>query len=273
MTRWIIEEPRELSFDGPDGLDTVKVSLVGGHVAVLATDGTPRLEISDIREPPVVVDYVGGRLTVSYADWPWEGLLRWVNCGRRAATVTLAVPGDCRVNLGVVSASTVVSGIQAATSIRTVSGDVTLDGLTEKVDVQTVSGDVEAHALGGVTSVNSVSGPVTVSSGRCEQLRSKTVSGKVIADLDLVGGATVTVGSVSGDITVRIPQAAAAAVELRSVSGRIGSAFADLRRAPQPGSRAMHGTLGDGSGSLAASTVSGDIALLRREPMATEGAA
>lgn len=262
MARWRIEEPTELNLDE---VEAAKISLVGGHVAVLATDGTPRLEVTAIREPPLFVTYEGGRLTVAYEDGPWDGLMRWVHCSRRAATVTLAVPRDCRIDLGVVSAGALVAGIEATTSIRTVSGDVTLDGLTEKVDVHTVSGDVEAQALGGVMGFDSVSGDVTVSSRPCHQLRAKTVSGKVVTDLDLVPGATATLSSMSGDITVRLPRTAGATVDLRSVSGRVGAAFPGLTRARHPGSRVTRGSLGDGSGALAATTVSGDIALLRRD--------
>ncbi|MQA88007.1 MAG: DUF4097 family beta strand repeat protein [Streptosporangiales bacterium] len=262
MARWTIEEPTELTFDQ---LDSVKTSLVGGHIAVLATEGTPKLEISALREPPLVVTHSGGHLTVGYEDPPWEGLLRWVRYGRRAATVTLAVPRTCRLNLGSVSAPTVVAGIEADTSVRTVSGDVTLDGLTERVDVQTVSGEVEARALGGVLGFNSVSGDVTVSSSPCSQLRARTISGKTAADLDLDAGATVSLSSVSGDIAVRLPEAAGLTIELRSTTGRVGTAFPGLTRQLRPGTATVRGTVGDGTGSLVASTVSGDIALLRRE--------
>ena len=262
MTRWIVEEPTELTFDE---VDAVKVSIVGGHVAILATEGAPRLEVGGIRQPPLVVAHDGGRLTVGYDDWPWDGLRRWIGAPRRAAVVTVAVPRECRVQVAVVSASATVAGIQVATSIRTVSGDVALDGLTGRVQAQTVSGDIEAQALGGSTDFSSISGDVTVSSGPCPQLRAKTVSGKIITDLDLAPGGTATLASMSGDITVRLPGSAGAAVDLCSVSGRIGAAFPDLTRARHPAARAARRTLGDGSSALAATTVSGDIALLRRD--------
>lgn len=261
MARWSIEEPAELSFDR---VDAARVSLVGGHVAVLATDGPPRLEVTGSREPPIIVTHENGRLTVGYEDSSWAGLLQWVHGSRRAATVTLAVPSGCPVDLKTVSAGVLVAGIEAATSVRTVGGDVVLDGVGEQVDVQTVSGDLDAQALAGALRASSVSGCVTVASGPCRGLHVKTVSGWVVADLDVASGSPLTLSSMSGDITVRLPRTTGTGVDLRSVSGSVDADFPGLVRTGAPGSRAVHGTLGDGSGDLAATTVSGDVMLLQR---------
>ncbi len=89
---------------------------------------------------PLVVSHSDGTLTVSYEDLSWDGLLGWLRPDRTAATITITVPKDCPVQLGVVTASAIVSGISAATSVKSVSGGITLDGVTGAVDARTVSG-------------------------------------------------------------------------------------------------------------------------------------
>src|SRR5580693_8063458 len=111
MAHWTIEAPTSLDFEDVTGL---RVRLIAGSVAVLATDGTPSL------------------------------------------AVTVTVPRNCPVQVGVVSATAVLSAISARASVKSVSGEITLDGL---------SGDVDAHvdldALGGMH-VTTVSGEVTL---------------------------------------------------------------------------------------------------------------
>ena len=120
-----------------------------------------------------------GTLTVSYEDLSWDGLLGWLRPDRTAATITITVPKECPVQLGVVTAGAVVSGISAATSVKSVSGAITLDGVTGAVDARTVSGDIEAQGLGGTIGFNSVSGDLTLADGSVDRLDAKTVSGRV----------------------------------------------------------------------------------------------
>src|SRR5580693_7264483 len=261
MAQWTIEAPTSLDFDDVTGL---RVRLISGSVAVLATDGKPSLNVSSIEGDPLTVTYEGGVLTITHENLTWEGLLKWLRPQRHSATVTVIVPRKCPTQVGVVSATAVVSGISSRASVKSVSGGITLDGVTGDVDANTVSGTLEAQGINGRLNFKTVSGDLTLADGWLERLDASVVSGDVTADVDLdpLGGMQVT--TVSGEVTLRLPAEADAQVNLHSLSGDVRSEFPELRRSSAPASRSVSGSLGAGSGLVSVTTMSGRVVLLRR---------
>jgi len=260
-SEWSIEAPTNLEFDEVTGL---RVRLIAGSVAVLATNGKPSLEVSSIEGDPLNVTYQDGVLTVAHENLSWEGLLKWLRPQRHSATVTVSVPRKCQAQVGVVSAAAVMSGISARASVKSVSGGITLDGVTGDVDANTVSGAVEAQGINGKLNFNTVSGDLTLAEGWLERLDVNGVSGDVTADLDLDPLGGMQVNTVSGEVVLRLPAEADAQVNLHSVSGDVRSEFAELRRSSAPASRSVSGSLGAGSGQVSVTTMSGRVMLLRR---------
>ncbi|MGY5013238.1 DUF4097 family beta strand repeat-containing protein [Streptomyces sp. 900105755] len=266
-SEWSVAEPEKLDFDTP--VSDLHVRIVNGTVNVVGTDeGSTRLEISQIEGPPLIVTQEGGTLTVAYEDLPWKGFLKWLDRKgwRRSAVVSLAVPADTRVEVGVVGAAAVVSGITGTSVVKGVTGDTTLVGLSGEVRADTVSGNLEAQAVTGNLRFNSVSGDLTVVEGSGSAVRADSVSGSMIIDLDPDGPTDVRLTSVSGEIAIRLPHPADAEVEANTASGTISNAFDGLRVHGQWGAHKITGRLGAGTGKLRATTVSGSIALLRRPP-------
>jgi hypothetical protein len=270
MPRWTVDAPATYDFDR---VDTLRVRTIGGSVAVLSSGERACLDIAGVTGLPLVVSHTGGVLTVSYEDLSWDGLLGWLRPDRTSATITITVPKDCPVQLGVVTASAIVSGISAATSVKSVSGAITLDGVTGAVDARTVSGDIEAQGLGGTIGFNSVSGDLTLADGSVDRLDAKTVSGRVTADIELDRDAALRVATVSGPVAIRLPTGTNARVDLRSATGRVLSEFPGLRHSQKPGASTLSGDLGPGDGGAAApgspgvvriSTMSGQVTLLQR---------
>lgn len=74
----------------------------------------------------------------------------------------------------------------------------------------------------------------------------------------------ISLTSVSGQVAIRLPHPADARVEASTATGGVSNAFDDLRVSGQLGAKRITGTLGAGTGTLRATTVSGSIALLRR---------
>jgi hypothetical protein len=261
MAQWTIEAPTSLDFDDVTGL---RIRLIAGSVAVLATNGTPSLDVSSVEGDPLTVTYEGGVLTVAHENLSWEGLLKWLWPQRHAATVTVTVPRACPTQVGVVSATAVVSGITSRASVKSVSGGITLDGVTGDVEANTVSGALEAQGINGRLSFGTVSGDLTVADGWLERFDANVVSGDVTADVDLdpLGGVQVT--TVSGEVTLRLPAESDAQVNLHSMSGDVRSEFPELRRSSAPASRSVSGSLGAGSGHVSVTTMSGRVMLLRR---------
>ncbi|MQY34795.1 hypothetical protein SRB17_27650 [Streptomyces sp. RB17] len=273
MPEWSVDEPQKLTFDSR--VSDLQVRIVNGTVNVVGTDeGSARLEISEIEGPPLVVTQQGDTLTVAYEDLPWKGFLKWLDRKgwRRSAVVSLAVPADTRVEVGVVGAGAVVSGIRGPAVVKGVTGDTTLVGVSGPVRADTVSGNLEAQAVTGDLRFNSVSGDLTVVEGSGRSVRADSVSGSMIIDLDPDGPTEVSLTSVSGEIAIRLPHPADAEVEANTASGTISNAFDGLRVHGQWGAHKITGRLGAGTGRLRATTVSGSIALLRRPPREEEEA-
>jgi Putative adhesin len=261
MAHWTIEAPTSLDFEG---LRALRVRLIAGSVAVLATGGTPSLDVANISGDPLDVTYEDGVLTVTHENLTWEGLLKWLRPQRHSATVTVTVPRTCPVQLGVVSATAVLSGITGKVSVKSVSGGITLDGVSGDVDANTVSGALEAQGIDGNLGFKTVSGDLALADGWLERLDVNSVSGDVTADIDLdpLGGVHLT--TVSGEVTLRLPAESDARVNMHSMSGGVRSEFSELRSSSAPASHVVSGRLGAGSGHVSVNTMSGRIMLLRR---------
>ncbi|MER5358661.1 DUF4097 family beta strand repeat-containing protein [Streptomyces sp. NPDC002785] len=268
VSTWAIAEPQKLTFDDP--VTSLNVRIVGGTVNVVGTEEpTARLEISAIEGPPLIVTQEGGALTVAYEGLPWNGFLKWFDPKgwHRSAVVSLAVPAGSAVEVGVVGAGAVVSGIRGRTDVRGVTGDTTLVGLAGPVRAETVSGSVEAQSVTGELRFMTVSGDLTVVEGAGASVRADSVSGNMVLDLDPTGKHTdIQLVTVSGEVAIRLPHPADATVEANTASGAVSNGFEDLRVSGQWGAKKITGTLGAGTGKLRATTVSGSIALLRRPP-------
>jgi hypothetical protein len=261
MAHWTIEGPMSLEFEAVTAL---RVRLIAGSVAVLATDGKPSLDVANVSGDPLDVTYEDGVLTITHENLTWEGLLKWLRPARPSATITVTVPRTCPAQVGVVSATAVLSGMSARCSVKSVSGEITLDGVTADVDAHTVSAALEAQGINGKLNFNTVSGDLSLADGWVERLDANSVSGDVTADIDLdpLGGVHVT--TVSGEVTLRLPAESDAQVNLHSMSGAVRSEFAGLRSMSGPASRTVSGSLGGGSGHVSVTTMSGRVTLLRR---------
>ncbi len=267
MAHWTIEAPTSLDFDDVTGL---RVRLIAGSVAVLASDEKPTLDVSNVSGDPLQVTHEDGVLTITHQNLSWEDLLKWLRPQRHSATVTVTVPRNCPTQLGVVSANAVMCGISARASVKSVSGGITLDGVTGDVDANTVSGALEAQGVNGKLSFSTVSGDLTLADGWLERMDANAVSGDVTADVDLdpLGGMHVT--TVSGEVTLRLPAEADTQVNLHSMSGDVRSEFTELRRSSAPASHSVNGSLGAGSGHVSVTTMSGRVMLLRRAERRSE---
>ncbi|GHC60574.1 DUF4097 family beta strand repeat-containing protein [Streptomyces cinnamoneus] len=278
QSEWSIAAPQKLTFEEP--VTALKVSVAGGTVNVVGTGSGPaRLELSDIDGPPLAVSLDGGALTVGYDDLP-KNVLKWLDRAtwKRRVTVTLTVPAATRVEIAVVGADAVVSGISGPTDLKGVSGDTTLVGVTGTVRADTVSGRFEAQALAGDLRFHSVSGDLTLVESGGGTVHAESVSGDMLVDLAAgaaVSSPSLTLTSVSGEVAVRLPHPRDARVDAEvdagTTTGPVSCAFEDLRVSGQWGAKRITGTLGAGSGDkaggrLKVTTVSGGVALLRRPP-------
>lgn len=263
MPYWTVDEPTSLEFDEVTAL---RVRLIAGTVAVMATGDRPSMVVSDIRGRALQVSHSGGTLTIAYdyEKLSWDRLLDWLKPTRDAAAVTVTVPANCPVQLGVVNASAVVCGLSSGASVKGVSGEITLDGVAGEVQAETVSGALEGRDVDGEVRFKSVSGDLTLADGSLSVLEADNVSGNISADVALADAGAVRIGTISGDVTMRLPAASDAAVRLHSTTGNVRSEFDSLRPATPHWSHTVSGNVGEGSGTVSVNSVSGAVTLLRR---------
>jgi Putative adhesin len=275
MTRWTVAAPTALDFDDVTELN---VRLIGGTVAVLASDGEQSsapdaassasrasLAVTELSGRPIQVNHENGVLTVSYESLTWDGLLSLLKPRKDSATVTITVPADCPIQLGVLSASAVVAGLHAGAAVRGMSGDITLDRVTGDVSAETMSGEVAGCDLDGQIRFKSMSGGLTLAGGAVDALMVDTLSGQVTADVALSTAGSVRVNTMSGEVTLRLPADSDANVHLHSTSGPVRTEFETLRTVKAPASHTVSGNVGagNGSGHVSVTTMSGAVTLLR----------
>ncbi|MGK7294466.1 MAG: DUF4097 family beta strand repeat-containing protein [Candidatus Wenzhouxiangella sp. M2_3B_020] len=114
--------------------------------------------------------------------------------------------------------------------VRTVSGDIVTDaGGTEVTRLQSVSGDLELSDGHGRIGVKSVSGEIEMQGTEVSEFEAETVSGDIVARLDPVERARVSVTSHSGDVELFLPSETALRLEAETFSGSIESGFGGER--------------------------------------------
>lgn len=261
MPHWTVDAPTSLDFDDVTAL---QVRLIAGTVAVLATGDRSSVAVSEIEGRPLQVSYDEGTLTIGYEALSWERLLDWLKPVHDTAAVTVTVPANCPIQLGVVSASAVVCGLSAGAAVKGVSGEITLDGVAGDVLAETISGALEGRDVDGAVRFKSVSGDLTLAGGSLSRLEAESINGQVAADVSLAATGGTRISTISGDVTLRLPADSDVRVRLHSTSGNVRSEFDSLRTSMSPGSHTVSGNVGDGSGNVSVNSVSGAVTLLRR---------
>ncbi|MGM1028704.1 MAG: DUF4097 family beta strand repeat-containing protein [Actinomycetota bacterium] len=259
--RWVIGEGQSRVID-LDAVTALRVGIVAGSVDIVAHDEpTARVEVHRVEGRDLTVTLEQGRLSISHPRMSWDDVWQSVKAlvGVRAkAELSILVPRDVTLSLAQVSASALVTGLASSATLSTVSGPVQVASHRGDLDLNTVSGDIEVSGGAGRLSVHGVSADVTAS-GELTEIGVDTVSGEVL--LDVHGSPrSVTVNSVSADVTVRLDAGQGVRATTRTVSGRGTVAGRALPK--RGGSEAVDGA---STFSLVANTVSGDVTVVRRD--------
>ncbi len=244
----------------------LKVGLIGGQIDVVAHDEPGvRIEVHAVTIKDLRIEASGDVVEIDHPQLRWDNFLevfRNFSVTGPKAEISVAVPRQIALTLGVVSASALVSGLETDARLNTVSGDIIVDGITGDLSANAVSGDVQIRGLTGTLSANSVSGEVAAT-GSIRKATIDTVSGNMLVDSTGRVDA-VSLNTVSGDATVRIDEGHPANFVLRSVSGRL---MVDGIKRSTSGPSNYVDSVGELSGSFVdvrANSVSGDVTVLRR---------
>ncbi|MEH1100239.1 DUF4097 family beta strand repeat-containing protein [Micromonospora sp. CPCC 205561] len=266
MTDRTVHAPQRITLDGT--VSHLDVSLLGGRLNVVATDGPARVDITRVGDRPVLLTHHDGRLTVRQRRRRrlWGVVLSLGPLSRLPRVdVSVAVPADVLADLELVQGSLVASGLRGRSRMEVTSGQIALMGLRGRTSAKIMSGPVEALGVAGELDLETVSGEVIIAESAAAQVRAHTVSGAITCDLDNPRRSDIRLSTISGGITVRVRADSDLAVRLHTTSGRITSGFPQVRGSAEPGAVLdSEGVLGTGEGKLTASATSGSIALLAR---------
>jgi hypothetical protein len=259
---WVVTGPQVIDVDE---VRSLRVQIVGGRIDVVTHDEPGvRVEVHSVDGRPLEVSLVDGELRVGYTFTlgGWEGFLdKFLNFrDKDRADISVAVPPDLPTKVGTVSAEGLLAGLHATASVSTVSGSLVVDGTRGNLGANTVSGEVVVRGHHGDLTLNSVSGELAAS-GALARVHANTVSGELALDVT-TGSSSIDATSVSGDVTVRLPEGEGVHVTANAVSGRLVVDGEEHGRGGLPG-RIVDLTSGDGRSRVSARTVSGHVTLLR----------
>ncbi|MDR5698662.1 DUF4097 family beta strand repeat-containing protein [Agromyces aerolatus] len=264
MEQWSIA-PGESRVIDLELVRTLKVSLVGGKVDVIAHDEPgARVEISNVSGKDLAVSIDGDRLEIDHPQLRWDNFLEvFANFrGHAKADVSILAPRSAALKLGVVTGEALVSGFDGDARFSTVSGDLVVDNHRGDVELSSVSGELSAGNHVGRVRANSVSGDV-IASGEVSAFTAKTVSGNMI--LDAKGTpAKVDANTISGDLTVRCDLGSGARYRVNSVSGTLLIDDSQFRGVLGKGFERTVGELAGEWLDLSANSVTGNISVMHR---------
>ncbi len=267
--KWLITPGEERVIDIAQAT-RLKVGLVGGQVDVIAHDEPGiRIEVHGVTIKDLRIESNGTEIEIDHPQLGWDNFLevfRNFGSGGPRAEVSVAVPRSIALNLGVVSAGALVSGLTNDARLNTVSGDVIVDTHVGDLTLNSVSGDVQVRGLTGSAAANSVSGDVAIT-GSVRKATVDTVSGSIWVDATGAVNA-INLNTVAGNSTIRLEETLPANYVVRSMSG--GMLIDGIDRA-STGPTSYSGSTGELAGSfvdIRMNSVSGDTTVLRR-PLAT----
>jgi len=136
----------------------------------------------------------------------------------RSGGITARCPTGARVAVGVISGGVQLEGTFASVKVSAVSGSIRVDSVRGDVDVRSVSGSLTVRSCGGNCVLNTKSGRISV--GHVEKsLQAATISGMIEAGA--AGQGAVEVKSISGSVSLQVPEGRHPNVKFRTLSGRV----------------------------------------------------
>ncbi|MDR6866503.1 hypothetical protein J2Y69_001096 [Microbacterium resistens] len=263
--KWLIAPGEERVID-IESASRLKVGLVGGQVDIIAHDEPGiRIEVHGVTVKDLRIESDGTQIEIDHPQLGWDNFLevfRNFGSGGPKAEVSVAVPRDIALTLGVVSAGALISGLTTEARLSTVSGDIIVDTHAGDLALNSVSGDVQVRGVAGAVLANSVSGDVALT-GELRKATIDTVSGSMV--VDATGAVnTIALNTVSGNSTVRLDVGLPANYVMRTLSGRLRIDGLDRGASGPSNFTGRSGELAGSFVDIRSNSVSGDITVLRR---------
>jgi len=165
------------------------------------------------------------------------------------------------VEVKTTSGDVVIGNVQGDLAWSSTSGDLDLANLVGDLDLHTTSGEVSAQEINGNIKASSVSGDLAFRDSQGGLSYLHTVSGKIRAELKVIDKdvSSMSLSTVSGGITLYLPEDASFDLDISTVSGEINTGFKVL--IDSVSKRKLQGEVGAGGITIELNTISGDISL------------
>jgi DUF4097 and DUF4098 domain-containing protein YvlB len=261
--KWLIQ-PGESKIIDIELVRSLKIGFIGGQIDVIGHDEPgARVEVHSVAGRDLKITLEGDQLEIDHPQLRWDNFIEVFRSMRSnaKADVSVLVPREVALKFGMISASALVSGLRTDAKLSTVSGDLVIDGLTGNIELNSVNGELSARNHTGRISAHTVSGDLTAQ-GEIPRFAVDSVSGDVMVDITGTPDELYS-NTVSGDLTVRIPEALGARYRVNTVSGKMQLDNAIINSSP---GRTHTGTAGSLNGSwvdINVNSVSGNVAVLR----------
>jgi DUF4097 and DUF4098 domain-containing protein YvlB len=261
--KWLIQPGESRTID-IEVVRALKVGFIGGQIDIVGHDEPgARIEVHSVsgRDLKILIDE--DRLEIDHPQLRWDNFIEVFKSMRSnaRADVSVLVPRDVALKFGVISATALISGLRTDARLSTVNGDVVVDGLVGDIELNSVSGELSVRDHTGRISAHTVSGDVTAT-GAIRRFSADGVSGDIM--LDVTGTPDeIAVNTVSGDTTIRIPEALGARYRVNTVSGRVQLDNLTVVGGMGKGYTGTSGVLDGTWVEINVNSVSGDAAVLR----------
>ena len=159
-----------------------------------------------------------------------------------------------------------VSGLNGSVELNSETGSVSLaDTTSPSVIIENKSGSVKLSQVRGNLNLRSASGTIELNRCSGKSMAIEAVTGMVFVDIDEPITGTVSIRTVNGSASVRVADGCDCRVALQTLRG-VATSYIDLIDEAKTDQR-ITGKLGDGSGSLDVSAVTGTVSLSLRDSL------
>jgi hypothetical protein len=257
--KWLVSGTKTIDVET---VRTLKVGLIAGQIDIVGHDEpTARIEVHSVEGKDLKITLDGDTLEIDHPQLGWDNWLDVFKSfrGNARADVSIMVPRDIELKFGVVSATGLISGLNAEGSVSTVSGDVVIDGINGDLQLNSVSGELSVRNHYGKIFAHTISGDITAA-GEIFGFTGDTVSGDIF--LDITGTPdSVKANTVSGNVTTRLAPETPAQYKINTVGGRL-QLDAQRITGVRGTYTATFGTLDKKWLEFKANTVSGNVSVL-----------
>lgn len=243
----------------------LKIGLIGGKIDVIGHDEPgARIEVHSVTGKDLKISMDGDALEIDHPQLRWDNFIEVFGAfrGTAQADLSLMVPRDVALKLGVVSAAALVTGLRNDAKLSTVSGDLVIDDVTGDLELNAINGEISVRNHVGTIGVHTVTGEVTVS-GTIRRFSLDGVSSDVFLDLTDTPD-QVNSNTISGNLTVRLGADVAARYRINTVTGTLQLDEHTVRATFGRGYQGSTGSLDNAFLELNANSVSGSISVVRR---------